>query len=147
MNKRSSQDVDKIKVWIRRGDNHRVEYKSYKVPTAPFQTILDVVTYIQRHLDASLSYRFACRVGMCGSCAMKVNGVPRWTCRTRVAEVLDNGALTLEPLSNFPIIKDLVVDMEEFFNKWQAAGGVFEGGPSRPQALARVMPVSKWTRV
>ena len=49
--------------------------------------MLDVVTYIQRQLDPTLAYRFACRVGMCGSCAMTVNGVPRWTCRTHVDKV------------------------------------------------------------
>ena len=50
------------------------------------QTVLDVVTFVQRNLDPTLSYRFACRVGMCGSCAMTVNGRPRWTCRTHVVE-------------------------------------------------------------
>ena len=49
--------------------------------------MLDVVTYIQRTLDPTLAYRFACRVGMCGSCAMTVNGKARWTCRTHVDKV------------------------------------------------------------
>ena len=49
-------------------------YVSYSVPQRANQTVLDVVTFVQRHLDATLSYRFACRVGMCGSCAMTVNG-------------------------------------------------------------------------
>ena len=56
------------------------------VPRRDAQTVLDVVTYIQRRLDPTLAYRFACRVGMCGSCAMTVNGRPRWTCRTHVAQ-------------------------------------------------------------
>lgn len=143
-NNRSKQrrNVENISVRIRRGDDQRVEYMTYAVPTAPFQTVLDVVTYVQRYLDASLSYRFACRVGMCGSCAMTVNGIPRWTCRTRVLEALTNGALTLEPLSNFPIVKDLVVDMKEFFSKWQAAGGVFEGEDPQSQTFAKVVPNS-----
>src|SRR5262249_3549892 len=51
-------------------------YESYKVPWRENQTVLDVVTFVQRHLDPTLSYRFACRVGMCGSCAMTVNGRP-----------------------------------------------------------------------
>ena len=54
--------------------------------------MLDVVIEIQREHDATLSHRFACRVGMCGSCAMVVNGRPRWTCRTRVREVVADGA-------------------------------------------------------
>ena len=56
-------------------------YETYKVPWRENQTVLDVVTFVQRHLDPTLSYRFACRVGMCGSCAMTVNGRPRWTCQ------------------------------------------------------------------
>src|SRR5437588_7985340 len=59
----------------------------YEVPRHASQTVLDVVTYVQRRLDPSLAYRFACRVGMCGSCAMTVNGTPRWTCRTHVEKL------------------------------------------------------------
>jgi len=59
-------------------------YRRYEVPRQDSQTVLDVVTWIQRRLDPTLAYRFACRVGMCGSCAMTVNGKARWTCRTHV---------------------------------------------------------------
>jgi len=147
VNSELSQDIpfkdQEISVCIRRGDSKQAKYVSYKVPTAPFQTVLDVVTYVQRRLDASLSYRFACRVGMCGSCAMMVNGIPRWTCRTRVPEVIDDGKLKLEPLSNFPIVKDLVVEMERFFDKWQKAGGVFNAADPQRQEFAKVEPESK----
>src|SRR5258707_4426041 len=91
---------------------------TYDVPVRASQTLLDVVTYIQRHLDPTLAYRFACRVGMCGSCAMEVNGAARWTCRTHVAKVTGGGALTIRPLPNLPVIKDLAVDMTAFFEKW-----------------------------
>ncbi len=57
-------------------------FREYSVPRRASQTVLDVVTHIQRRIDPTLAYRFACRVGMCGSCAMTVNGVARWTCRT-----------------------------------------------------------------
>ncbi|HZB92166.1 MAG TPA: 2Fe-2S iron-sulfur cluster-binding protein, partial [Stellaceae bacterium] len=79
----------------------------YDVPAQESQTVLDVVTYIQRRLEPALAYRFACRVGMCGSCAMTVNGVPRWTCRTHVRRVAADGRLELRPLANLPVIKDL----------------------------------------
>src|SRR5262245_13954441 len=92
-------------------------FSEFDVPRYPSQTVLDVVTYIQRSLDPTLAYRFACRVGMCGSCAMTVNGVPRWTCRTHVDKVLDNDSLSIAPLRNLPIIRDLVTDMREFFDK------------------------------
>ena len=64
------------------------KFQRYAVPRQPSQTVLDIVTWIQRRLDPSLAYRFACRVGMCGSCAMTVNGVARWTCRTHVETVV-----------------------------------------------------------
>ena len=77
-----------ITVRVRRGNADAGRFETFEVPQQPSQTILDVVTWIQRHADASLSYRYACRVGMCGSCAMMVNGMPRWTCRTHVNKVM-----------------------------------------------------------
>jgi succinate dehydrogenase/fumarate reductase iron-sulfur protein len=83
---------------------------------------------IQRKLDATLAYRYACRVGMCGSCAMTVNGVARWTCRTHVGAVADEGSrLRIAPLANLPVIRDLATDMREFFNKWTRAKGYYKG--------------------
>jgi fumarate reductase iron-sulfur subunit len=114
-------------------------FQTFQVPRRAHQTILDVVTEIQRDQDATLSYRFACRVGMCGSCAMVVNGRPRWTCRTRVSEaVAVDGKLQLEPLRNFTVVKDLTVDMAAFFDKWRDAKGHFE--PGVPQADFHVVP-------
>ena len=82
--------TDKLEVRVWRG-HEEGSFSAYEVPRQNSQTVLDVVTHIQRHLEPSLSYRFACRVGMCGSCAMTVNGVARWTCRTHVAKVRREG--------------------------------------------------------
>src|SRR5512133_4314114 len=100
-------------------------FQQFDVPRRASQTVLDVVTHVQRHLDPTLSYRFACRVGMCGSCAMTVNGRPRWTCRTHVSSVAKSGRLEIGPLQNLPVIKDLAADMRPFFEKWQQAKGAF----------------------
>ena len=70
-------------------------YERFEVPAQANQTILDVVTFIQRNLDPTVSYRFACRVGVCGSCAMTVNGRPRWTCRTHVSKVVEAGKVEI----------------------------------------------------
>lgn len=118
-------------------------YQSYSVPAQESQTILDVVTYVQRRIDPTLSYRFACRIGMCGSCAMMVNGQPRWTCRTHASKVLKDGKIRLSPLRNLPIIKDLATDMTEFFEKWQAAKGRFVPTDGKSQEFASVEPKSK----
>lgn len=116
-------------------------FHEFLVPRRQNQTILDVVTEIQREQDATLAYRFACRVGMCGSCAMTVNDRPRWTCRTRVSEAVSNGGLLrLEPLRNFAVIKDLIVEMREFFDKWRDAKGYFEPGPEPRADFAVVRP-------
>ena len=129
----------KVKVWRGREDG---AFATYEVPRADSQTVLDVVTYIQRHLEPSLAYRYACRVGMCGSCAMTVNGVARWTCRTHVASVAKRGELEVAPLSNMPVIKDLAADMTGFFDKWARAKGRFAGAATRHEDFARVEPAS-----
>jgi fumarate reductase iron-sulfur subunit len=121
-------------------------YQRFEVPRRESQTVLDVVTYIQRYLDPTLSYRFACRVGMCGSCAMTVNGAARWTCRTHVDKVAADGRLQVGPLGNLPVVKDLVADMAEFFDKWAAARGQFKGAATRHDDFAKVEPTSRARR-
>ena len=123
-------------------DIWRGEYRRYTVPRRDNQTVLDVVSYVQRELDPSLSYRFACRVGMCGSCAMTVNGRPRWTCRSHVSKVSSDGRLTLAPLANLPPIKDLVADLTPFFERWQQARGRFEAALQKNDPLVPVEPES-----
>ncbi|MGA0808873.1 MAG: succinate dehydrogenase/fumarate reductase iron-sulfur subunit, partial [Burkholderiaceae bacterium] len=132
--------VVKVRVW--RGQEQG-EYQAYEVPRQPSQTVLDIVTYIQREIDPSLSYRFACRVGVCGSCAMVVNGQARWTCRTHVDKVAQDGQLEIAPLRNLPVVKDLVTDMAPFFDKWAKAKGQFQGSATRHDEFARVEPESK----
>ena len=133
----------KVSVW--RGAEAG-EYRTYEVPRQESQTVLDVVTYIQRNIDPTLSYRFACRVGMCGSCAMNVNGKARWTCRTHVAEVTEGDALEIAPLHNLPLVKDLVADMAPFFDKIARAKGSFKGATTRKDEFAKVLPESAQRR-
>ena len=132
-------NVLQVRVW-RGGEAGR--FQNFEVPRLESQTVLDVVTYIQRRLDPTLSYRFACRVGMCGSCAMTVNGKARWTCRTHVAKVAANDHIEIAPLANLPVVRDLVTDMTQFFEKWTAARGRFQGDRTRRDDFARVQPES-----
>lgn len=129
----------RVSVWKGGADG---AFREFDVPREPSQTVLDVVTYIQRTLDPTLAYRFACRVGMCGSCAMTVNGVPRWTCRTHVDRVAKHDAFSVAPLRNLPVIRDLVTDMREFFDKWAKAGGQFAPTRTRSDDFAQVRPDS-----
>jgi len=128
-----------VRVW--RGAEQGA-YQAFEVPRRASQTVLDVVTHIQRALDPTLAYRFACRVGMCGSCAMTVNGVARWTCRTHVDSVAGDGRLEIAPLANLPVIRDLVTDMREFFDKWARAKGRFSGSRTRGDDFERLAPQS-----
>jgi fumarate reductase iron-sulfur subunit len=135
----------KVSVWRGAAEG---AFQSFDVPARANQTVLDVVTHIQREIDPSLAYRFACRVGMCGSCAMTVNGRARWTCRTHVKRVVDaDGALELRPLANLPVIRDLAADLTPFFEKWQRARGSFapKDAPNGavPADFAVVPPGSK----
>jgi len=129
-----------IKVTVQRGSNqsHGIHTDSFDVPAYESQTVLDVVSWIQQNADPTLSYRFACRVGMCGSCAMMVNGVPRWTCRTHMSKVLVDNAVEIAPLRNLPVIKDLVTDMDPFFDKWVAAEGVHHAALSRDDPIKQI---------
>lgn len=129
-----------VSVW--RGDAQGGDWAEYDVPARQNQTVLDVVTWIQRNLEPQLSYRFACRVGVCGSCAMMVNGKPRWTCRSHVKDVQGDGQLTIAPLRNLPVVRDLVTDMEPFFDKWKSAHGQFVPGADRSQPVAPISPAS-----
>lgn len=128
-----------LEVRIKRGGEGG-GYETFRVPQRENQTVLDVVTWIQREADPTLTYRFACRVGVCGTCAMTVNGRPRWTCRTHVSKVSGDGKLTIEPLASLPVVKDLATDMTGFFEKWQAARGRFEAAISRDDPLVPILP-------
>ena len=133
------QQYRSVKIW-RGGESG--SFQTYSIPIQAQQTVLDVVTYVQRNLDAGLSYRFSCRVGMCGTCAMMVNGIPRWTCRTQTEKIHRKQQIEIAPLRNFPIIKDLVVDMDEFFDKWQTAAEAYQSDSANALKFAQVKPQS-----
>ena len=134
-----SHDGDSLSVSVWRGAEAGA-FETFDVPMQESQTVLDLVAWIQQNTDPTLAYRYACRVGMCGSCAMMVNGVPRWTCRTHVSKVVKDGAVQVGPLRNLPVIKDLAVDMDPFFDKWTEAGGAFSPTKSRADAVEPILP-------
>lgn len=93
-------------------------FQSYEVPFRKDWVVLDGLNYIKDRLDGSLSYRWSCRMGVCGSCGMMVNGEPKLTCATFLEHYLP-GPIRVEPLRYFPIIRDLVTDMTDFMTKLQ----------------------------
>lgn len=90
--------------------------QSYLVPLRERWTVLDSLNYIKDHLDGTLSYRWSCRMGICGSCGMAVNGEPKLGCATFLMDYTPK-PIRVEPLSNFPLIRDLVVDITDFIHK------------------------------
>jgi len=92
-------------------------FDTFEVPYTKGMTVLQGLLYIQSKLDGSLGLRFACRAGVCGSCAMHINGIYRLACETQIALLGDR--IRVRPLGHLPIIKDLVVDMTEFWNKYK----------------------------
>jgi succinate dehydrogenase/fumarate reductase iron-sulfur protein len=91
---------------------------TFKVPVRKGMTLLDALMYIKDNFDESLAFRHSCRMGICGSCGIMVNGKPMLACYTQVLH-LNADTLTLEPLQNMPVIKDLVVDLEPFFGTYR----------------------------
>ena len=91
-------------------------FDEYQVPLRKDWAVLDGLNYIKDELDGTLSYRWSCRMGICGSCGANVNGEPKLTCGTFLTDYAP-GPVRIEPLSNFPVIRDLVVELTDFLNK------------------------------
>ncbi len=90
--------------------------QEYEVPLREDWVVLDALNYIKDNVDGSLSFRWSCRMGICGSCGMTVNGEPKLTCATFLSSY-EPGPIRIEALKNFPVIRDLVIDMTDFLNK------------------------------
>ena len=91
-------------------------FDEYEVPCPKDWVVLDGLNYIKDRLDGTLAYRWSCRMGICGSCGMTVNGEPKLTCATFLDDYAP-GPVRVEPLRNFPVIRDLVVDLGDFMQK------------------------------
>ena len=91
-------------------------FETYEVPLRKDWVVLDALNYVKDRLDGSLSFRWSCRIGVCGSCGMMVNGEPKLTCAAFLWDSLP-GPIRVEPLRFFPVIRDLVVDITDFMKK------------------------------
>jgi fumarate reductase iron-sulfur subunit len=116
----------------------------YRVPRLEKMTVLDALLYIQRYHDRSLAFRYACRLGMCGTCTVMVNDVPRWACRTSI-ERLGIAAIRIAPLRFLPVIKDVLVDYAPFFAKYRTAQAYFIPREARTE-VAPIPPASRERR-
>ena len=91
-------------------------FQEYEVPVHKEWVILDALNHVKDRIDGTLSFRWSCRMGVCGSCGMTVNGEPKLTCATFLTDYAP-GPVRVEPLRNFPVIRDLIVDLGDFMRK------------------------------
>jgi fumarate reductase iron-sulfur subunit len=117
--------------------------RSYRVPRRADWSVLDALNFVKDELDGSLSYRWSCRMEICGSCGMMIDGEPRLACSTFLR---DHGeTVRIGPLSHFPVVRDLVVEFDRFLEQlgrvrpWiiQAKNRALEDGPSRQSPAER----------
>jgi succinate dehydrogenase/fumarate reductase iron-sulfur protein len=137
--------IYKVRVARATADGISTGAQEFEVALEERMTVLDALFRIQRQNDASLSFRCACRVGMCGTCAISINGVPRLACKTRPL-LLDSPCLDLAPLPNLPVMKDLVVSMEPFFAQWKRIRPALHPQDPNATELARVAAGSQYMR-
>ena len=97
-------------------DGSGSNFQTYEVPFEEEWVVLDAVNYIKDEIDGTLSYRWSCRMGVCGSCGMMVNGVPKLTCATFLKDYYPR-RIRVEPLTGFPVARDLISVMDDFIDK------------------------------
>ena len=91
--------------------------QSYDVPYNKDWVILDALNYVKNQLDGSVTFRWSCRMGVCGSCGMMANGQPKLTCAVPLTDYDPAQPIRIEPLQFFPVVRDLVIDMSSFMEK------------------------------
>ena len=91
-------------------------FQSFSVPFHDDWVVLDALNYLKDQVDGSISYRWSCRMGVCGSCGMMVNGTPKLTCAAFLKDYYP-GPVRVEPLANFPVERDLIVNITDFTKK------------------------------
>ncbi|MCZ6581515.1 MAG: succinate dehydrogenase/fumarate reductase iron-sulfur subunit [Nitrospirae bacterium] len=100
--------------------DRRSHWEEYRLPVWRGMTVLDGLIFLRNQQDGTLSFRYSCQSAICGSCAMEINGTDKLACRTPVRPELErHGQVQVGPLPNFPVIKDLVMDMSAFWGKVQ----------------------------
>lgn len=94
-------------------------YDTFKIEAEPTDRVLDLLEKIKGYEDGTLSFRRSCAHGVCGSCAMRINGANRLACKTLV-QVLHTNLITVEPILGMPVLKDMIVDMDPFFDHYKS---------------------------
>ncbi|MEO9307769.1 fumarate reductase (anaerobic), Fe-S subunit [Nitrosotalea sinensis] len=96
-------------------EGQEASFAEFQIPIQKWTTVLEAILYVKQHFDHSVAVRYSCRQASCGSCGMKINGKPALACYTKISE-LNSNVITVEPMNNFPIIRDLAVDFKQLIS-------------------------------
>ncbi len=148
-----------MKFKIRRFDGEKSWFDTFEVNPRPHMSVLDALFQIQDEQDSTLAFRYSCRGAVCGSCAMLINRKQRLACRTQVSEISGEKVLGIskygplakpeiktgkeilvEPLPSLPVIKDLIVDIEQFLRHYEGIEPWFVGGETQPGSETLMSP-------
>lgn len=128
----SGQRIQKIEILRYDPEKDNEPYlQPFEVPFSATESVLDALGYVKDHLDKDLAYRWSCRMAICGSCGIMVNGVPKLACKTFLRDYPDG--VKIEPLANFAIEKDLIVDMTPFIERLEAIKPYIIGNDRKPE--------------
>jgi succinate dehydrogenase / fumarate reductase iron-sulfur subunit len=122
-----------LKIWRYDGETGERRLQDYEVDAPEWATLLDVLDLIKDQVDGSLAYRKSCRMMICGSCGMRMDGAAVLACKMRMAEIAESGHVpVISPMGNLPVLKDLVVDMGPFWAKMRAMQPWLQPGYNEP---------------
>ncbi len=117
-NTKTSSQPNTITLRIARSnpsEGQEPSFSEFQIPVQKWTTVLEAILYVKQNFDHSVAVRYSCRQASCGSCGMKINGRPALACYTKVSE-LNSNVITVEPMNNFPIIRDLAVDFKQLIS-------------------------------
>ncbi len=117
-------------------EDSKKKFQEFQIPVQRWTTVLEAILRAKGHIDHSIAVRYSCRQATCGSCGMKINGRPRLACFTKISE-LDSDVVTVEPMDNFPIIRDLAVSFDRMFSNHKKV---------KPYTIREDVEVSKGTK-
>jgi succinate dehydrogenase / fumarate reductase iron-sulfur subunit len=144
----ATQPVEKtmqvaLKIWRTDAETGKHELREYEVEAPEWVTLLDVLDIVKDQVDGTLAYRKSCRMMICGSCGMRMDGAAVLACKTRMYDIVEAGHVpVISPMGNLPVVKDLVVDMAPFWQKMNAMKPWLQPGYREPEE-AREFRVSQ----
>lgn len=132
-------------IFIHRSGGGKRGWQNYTLECSPELTVLDALFVIQQQQDPTIAFRCSCRVGMCGTCGLQINGVPALACKTRLTSIAGKDVF-LAPLPHFTVIRDLVVSLAIFFEQWLKVLPALRSRDPESKELVKIPAESAYVR-